>query len=114
MAKFVKEWLIELKDVVEFDYTLPDGKSIRLKGIVQDISNLPEVWVETGDPRIEWSGEPSDVVGYRRFRLSLYQLIPFEPANGGTLTIRSDVRYYHNEPIEFVYNNENEQIIHRK
>lgn len=107
MAKFIKTYELHLGDVVDFrvSYRLPGQDNFKiLRGTVQDISEFPEVWVETGDP----NGDD-----YKRYHISvnLIEGLPFsdEP------WIYETTEYEKNEPVEFVYNEDcSERVITNK
>jgi hypothetical protein len=86
MAKFIIEYDVRIGDSVRFED--PDGQLIY--GAVQDVSQLPEVSVESMD-----DGE------YKRHRLSIDKL-DFSPAAsydaGKTVKLNIDK----NEPVEFI------------
>lgn len=95
MAKFIKTYELHLGDIVDFrvNCRLPGQNNFKtLRGRVQDISEFPEVWVETGDP----AGDD-----YKRYHISvnLIEGLPFsfDP------WIHEDVKFERKEPLEFVY-----------
>lgn len=95
MAKFIKTYELHLGDIVDFrvNYRLPGCDNFKiLRGRVQDISEFPEVWVETGNP------EGDD---YKRYHISvnLIEGVPFSDDEW----IYEDVKFEKNEPTEFVY-----------
>ena len=103
MAKFIKEYNIHLGDVVRFEQ---DG--IYQEGIVQDISQLPDVFVEGFDnktreykrwrkdiERIEWIDSKSDNYGRRSW-------VEFDDAENVEFVHRGDVGTPEFNEIEYI------------
>ncbi|MBR4590125.1 MAG: hypothetical protein IKO36_05605 [Bacteroidaceae bacterium] len=86
MAKFIIEYNINIGDEVEFRI----GNSLK-NGIVQDISQLPDVFIEGQE-----NGE------YKRWRVGIDNINMFEGTyfNSG---ISSNVIIEDNEPVEFIH-----------
>lgn len=88
MAKFIKEYNIHLGDVVRFEQ---DG--IYQKGIVQDISQLPDVFIETFDNK---TGE------YKRWRKDI-ERVEYMYSKSDNYGICSWVEFDDGENVEFVH-----------
>ena len=101
MAKFTKTYNIELGDRVEFKRS---NDAIIERGVVQDISDFPEIWVEIGDPKTIYPE-------YKRYKIPLY-LITNNIDN--CYWCISEVKFKKDEPLEFVYNNICEREIIRR
>ena len=92
MAKFTKTYNIELGDRVEFKRS---NDAIIERGVVQDISDFPDIWVETGEPNTIYPE-------YKRYKIPVYLITN----NIDNCYWRiSDVKFKKDEPLEFVYNN---------
>ena len=95
MAKFIHEYTIHVGDVVEFTSPLGNGYMETRRGIVQDISQLPDVFVEG----INNNGQ------YTRWRKGIDKLVVVASVNdeepsGPTLS----VNFEPDEVVEFVHN----------
>ena len=86
MAKFIIEYDVRIGDSVRFEG--PDGQLIY--GVVQDVSQLPEVSVESMD-----DGE------YKRHRLSIDKL-DFSSAASYDAGRSSKCYFDDDEPVEFI------------
>lgn len=101
MAKFTKTYNIELGDRVEFKRS---NNAIIERGVVQDISDFPDIWVEIGDPKTIYPE-------YKRYKIPVY----FITNNiDNCYWYISDVKFKKDEPLEFVYNNICEREITRR
>lgn len=101
MAKFTKTYNIELGDRVEFKR---NNDAIIERGVVQDISDFPDIWVEIGVPNTIYPE-------YKRYKIPVY-LITNNIDNCDWFI--SDVKFKKDEPLEFVYNNICEREITRR
>lgn len=98
MAKLIKTIEINLGDIVYFKPLGSKGEI--LSGRVQDISEFPDIYVETGNPKKD----------YKRYRISLNMV----EENLSNRDWKVDCyEFEHQEPLEFVYNEDLEttQII---
>ena len=93
MATFTESYTIHLNDIVWFT-----ADNRRFMGTVQDISQIPDIWVETGHPDIKWSGDPYDIIGYRRWKVSIKNIEGVH-TNVAELSTAIEV----DEPLSFVW-----------
>lgn len=101
MAKFVKTVEINVGD--EVDFSIEHKKIIH--GVVQSITEFPEIFVETGDPHKKWPA-------YNRYRISVDQIV--EVCNKYDGFVEYSTSFEDNEPLEFVYDeNYNRKILSR-
>ena len=101
MAKFTKTYNIELGDRVEFKRS---NDAIIERGVVQDISDFPEIWVEIGVPNTIYPE-------YKRYKIPVYLITNNIDKCDWCI---SDVKFKKDEPLEFVYNNIYEREIIRR
>ncbi|WQJ53401.1 MAG: hypothetical protein [Wendovervirus sonii] len=101
MAKIIirNEYDIRLEDRVIFK-----SNGHKYKGTVQCISTLPDsIWVETGCSNIEWNGDPYDLIGYRRWEITLNQIDFDDDRTESQLIETIDCTFKKKENVEFVY-----------
>lgn len=107
-VKFHRDYDIQLEDHVIFK--TPDGH--RMEGTVQCISTLPDsIWVETGVPDIEWNGDKFDLIGYRRWEVTLEQIDFDDDRTESRLIERYECKYKPKEDVEFVYSDDYKERI---
>ena len=106
MAKFTKTYNIELGDRVEFKRS---NDAIIERGVVQDISDFPDIWVEMWVPN---TIHPE----YKRYEYKRYKIPVYLITNNidNCDWCISDVKFKKDEPLEFVYNNICEREIIRR